>query len=96
MRLRDGSRIGDDQRAPAGAIPDLTDFATAGAILGLLDEMGALTDVVRTDEWIVAVRAGVAVQGYIAETLGEAAAWAMLACWGHVEMAQPTAIIGEA
>jgi hypothetical protein len=64
---------------------NLADPATAGVLLALLDEEGAITDVVRDEEgWIVAILAeGDRIEGYVAETLGEAAAWALLAWWGE-------------
>lgn len=63
---------------------NLADPATAGVLLALLDEEGAVTDVVRDESgWIVAIHAGDDVEGYVAETLGEAAAWALLAWWGE-------------
>lgn len=64
---------------------NLADPATGGVLLALLDEEGALTDVVRTEEgWVVAIHDGQGeLQGYVAESLGEAAAWALLAWWGE-------------
>lgn len=68
----------------ADALPNLSDFATAGVLIELLTETGLFTDVVLQDgEWIVAVDLpGEGLQGWAAETLGEAAAWALLAAWG--------------
>ncbi len=75
-----GRRVVDLTLYDGGSVPDLRDFATAGALLGLLDSMGALTDVVRDgNDWIVAVDLGGKIQGYASDVLGEAAAWAMLA-----------------
>jgi len=68
------------------AEPDLSDYATAGAILGLLAETGSITDVVRErGEWIVAVDLSGRLQGYVAPSLGEAAAWALLAYWADAD-----------
>jgi hypothetical protein len=68
----------------AGVPPNLADCATAGVILEILDSEGLLTDVVReADCWIVAIRQDGDIQGYAADTLGEAAAWALLAGWGE-------------
>jgi hypothetical protein len=63
--------------------PDLADAATAGILLQMLDETGRLTDVVREGgEFIVAVDLPEdGVQGWAAETLGEAAAYALLGLW---------------
>ncbi|MBX2800899.1 MAG: hypothetical protein KTR31_24675 [Myxococcales bacterium] len=68
------------------AIPDLGDFATAGAMLALLFETGRLTDVVVQDgEWIVAVEVpGEGVQGWAADTFGEAVAYGLLVAWGSL------------
>lgn len=80
MRDQRGRRIVDLDLADNESPPDLTDLPTAGALLGLLDELKKLTDVVREGEdWIVAVEQHGEVQGYAAGTLGEAAAWALLA-----------------
>jgi hypothetical protein len=68
------------------APPDLEDFATAGRILELIDEYHVLSDVVRyPDQWIVAVAFGKDLRGYIADSLGEAAAWALLVVWDRVD-----------
>lgn len=82
MRDRQGRRVVDLDLWDGG-VPDLDDFPTAGALLGLLDETGILTDVVReSDHWIVAVELpGTGLQGWAADTLGEAAAWALLATY---------------
>lgn len=92
MLDRFGGRLVLDQwKHPAIEAPDakrgvnLADPGTAGVLLALLDEEGAVTDVVRAEEgWIVAIHDGAGdVQGFVAETLGEAAAWALLAWWGE-------------
>ena len=68
--------------------PDLTDAATAGVLLSLIDEAGALRDVVRdADQWIVAVEIANELRGYAADHMGEAAAWALLAVWGTLDIA---------
>ncbi len=65
-------------------LPNLADPATGGVLLSILDDEGLLTDVVRDmGGWIVAIRTPDGVQGYLADTLGEAAAWALLAAWGE-------------
>lgn len=80
MRDQRGRRIVDLDLVQGDSPPDLEDMPTAGALLGLLDEMKLLTDVVRQgDDWIVAVEQDGEVQGYAASSLGEAAAWALLA-----------------
>lgn len=80
MRDQRGRRVVDMDLIHGDSPPDLEDMPTAGALLGLLDEMNRLTDVVRQGEdWIVAVEQDGDVQGYAASTLGEAAAWALLA-----------------
>jgi hypothetical protein len=84
MRDRRGVRVveldlvDDDMQAP-----DLRDWATAGLLLQLLDETGRLTDVVRQDgEFVVAVDLPEdGVTGWAAESLGEAAAHALLGLW---------------
>jgi len=64
--------------------PNLKDPATGGVLLSVLDDEGLLTDVVRDmGGWIVAIRTPDGVEGYFADTLGEAAAWALLAGWGE-------------
>ncbi len=84
MRDRVGRRVMGSGEHPVDAAPDLVDPATAGCLLGYLSEACLLTDVVRIgDEWVVAIRtAAMAIQGYAGETIGEAAAWALLASWG--------------
>ncbi|MCB9678740.1 MAG: hypothetical protein H6737_26795 [Alphaproteobacteria bacterium] len=71
--------------APTGENgPNLSDPATGGVLLSILDEEGLLTDVVRDQGgWIVAIRTPEGIEGYFADTLGEAAAWALLAGWGE-------------
>lgn len=65
-------------------VPNLSDPATGGILLSILDDEGLLTDVVRDlGGWVVAIKQGDGVQGYLADTLGEAAAWALLAAWGE-------------
>lgn len=86
MRDARGRRIVDVELYDGESLPDLTDYPTAGALLGLLAEAGKLTDVVRQDGiWIVAVEVGEDVQGYAADLLGEAAAWALLAIDGGLD-----------
>jgi hypothetical protein len=79
MRDRRGRRVVDLDLWDGG-VPDLGDPATAGALLKLIDDRGALTDVIREAEgWIVAVDLpGVGLQGWAGGSLGEAAAWALL------------------
>ena len=80
MKDQRGTRIVDVDLVEGGSPPDLGDMPTAGALLALLDEHHKLTDVVREGEdWIVAVEIHGEVQGYASSTLGEAAAWALLA-----------------
>lgn len=83
MRDRAGVRVFDLELFDATTAPDLTDAATAGILLGLLDELGRLTDVVKQGaEWIVAVDLPEdGVQGWAADTMGEAAAYALLGLW---------------
>ncbi|MCA9569106.1 MAG: hypothetical protein KC656_14760 [Myxococcales bacterium] len=92
MLDRYGARLVLDQwKHPAVEVPghqsgiNLADAGTAGVLLTLLDEEGALTDVVReADGWIVAIHDGEDdIQGFVGDTLGEAAAWALLAWWGE-------------
>ena len=81
MCSRDGRRVVETGKGHDSI--DLSDMPTAGALLGVIDGMGRLTDVVRQDgEWIVAIRCGDELQGYAADNLGEAAAWALLELWG--------------
>lgn len=88
MRATSGVRVVDlELWDAAGQLPDLSDWATAGAMLGLLAETGRLTDVVLQDnEWIVAVDMGEGPQGWAADLLGAAAGYAMLAAWGVITM----------
>jgi len=84
MRDRAGVRVVDlDLWDGTGALPDLDDFATAGVLLGALAAGDWLSDVVRQgDDWIVAVDVGSeGLKGWAAESLGRAAAYAMLAVW---------------
>ena len=58
----------------------------------MLDEIGALTDVVRSGgEWIAAIDSSGEVRGYVGATLGEAAAWALLAAWDAESAELPSA-----
>ncbi|MEN0061607.1 MAG: hypothetical protein AAGA48_05620 [Myxococcota bacterium] len=85
MRASDGVRVVDlDLWSPNETLPDLDDFPTAGAMLGMLAELGTLSDVVvQGEDWIVAVELPQSgVQGWAAGTLGEAAGWALIAAWG--------------
>lgn len=69
---------------------NLADPATAGVLLAVLDSEGLLTDVVREEAgWIVAIRTEDGLEGYIADSLGEAAAWALLAGWGEDVLSAP-------
>lgn len=88
MRDTRGTRLVDlDLWDATNALPDLSDWATAGAMLGVLAETGLLTDVVlQDDEWIVAVDTGGGPQGWAADQLGAAAGYAMLAAWGAISM----------
>jgi hypothetical protein len=93
MRDRRGVRIVDLELWDGTEPPDLTDPATAGVMLGLLADMGLLSDVVRQDgAWIVAVDLPEdGLQGWIGDTMGEAAGWAMLAAWDALPAAGGTA-----
>jgi hypothetical protein len=66
-----------------GAPPDLADAATVGILLGWLAEIDLLSDVVREDgSWIVAIELPhEGLQGWMGDTMGEAAALALLAAW---------------
>jgi hypothetical protein len=80
-----GGRVVDVAGVADTALPDLADWATAGAVLGLIAARGALTDVVRdSGNWIVAVDIEGDISGYAAETLGEAAGWALMAVWENL------------
>lgn len=86
MRDRRGVRIVDLALWEPHVAPDLSDPGTAGVLLGQLDAAGQLSDIVKQDgEWIVAISIGEALQGYAADTLGEAAAWALLALWDTLD-----------
>jgi hypothetical protein len=90
MRDRRGVRIVDLELWDGAEPPDLADDATAGVLLGMLAEMGLLSDVVRQDgSWIVAVDLPEdGLQGWMGDTLGEAAGYAMLAAWDAVPAAR--------
>lgn len=83
MRDRRGLRVVDLELWDGAAPPDLSDLPTAGALLGVLDESERLTDVVKQGkEWIVAVELPEdGLQGWAADTLGEAATYALLNLW---------------
>ena len=86
MRDQAGVRIVDLELWNAdGALPDLEDWATAGAMLGVLAETGLLTDMVLQEgEWIVAVEMPDGLQGWAADTFGAAVGYALLAAWGVI------------
>ena len=80
MRDQVGARSG-----PRQGPPDLSDPATAGCLLSLLDALGVLTDVVRADDgWIVAVEIPGGLKGFAADRLGEAASWALMEAWAEL------------
>jgi hypothetical protein len=83
MRDQRGLRVVELDLWDGTSPPDLADFATAGVLLGILDESGRLTDIVKQgSEWIVAVDLPQdGLQGWAADTLGEAAAYALLNLW---------------
>ena len=82
MKDRRGRRIVDLDLHDGASPPDLLDAATAGVFLGWLAELGALSDVVREgDDWIVAIHRSGGLQGYAADSMGEAAGWALLMLW---------------
>jgi hypothetical protein len=83
MRDRRGVRVVDLELLDGMTEPDLSDAATAGVLLQILDETGRFTDVVRQDgEFVVAVDLPEdGVTGWAADTLGEAAAQALLGLW---------------
>lgn len=87
MRDRRGLRVVEIDLWDGVSPPDLGDFATAGVLLGVLAETGRLTDVVRqAADWIVAIDLPEdGVHGWAADTLGEAAAYALLALWDALE-----------
>jgi len=89
FRWVEGMLDGKGRRDGRGAgLPVLSDAGTAGCLLSLVDELGVLTDVVRDDEgWIVAVDLPNGLKGFAADSLGEAASWALLEAWaelGHI------------
>ena len=86
FRWVDGMLDGGGRRAePREGLPVLSDPATAGCLLSLVDELGVLTDVVRDDEgWIVAVDLPKGLKGFAADCLGEAASWALLEAWAEL------------
>lgn len=71
--------------APAASVPiNLADPSTGGVLLACLDDEGALSEVIRVEDgWVVAIRVGDDVAGFQGDSLGEAAAWALLALWGE-------------
>lgn len=83
MKDQRGLRVVDLDLWDGASPPDLLDPATAGVILHMADDTRALTDVVRQgSEWIVAVDLpDEGLSGWAADTLGEAAAYALLAAW---------------
>ena len=83
MRDRRGVRVIDLELLEGMQPPDLDDWPTAGALLGMLEETGRFTDVVRQEaEFVVAVDLPPdGVQGWAGESLGEAAALALLGLW---------------
>ena len=83
MRDTRGLRVVELDLWDAAAPPDLADPATGGCLLAALDETGRLTDVVREGgEWIVAVDLPQdGLYGWAADTLAEAAAYALLGLW---------------
>jgi hypothetical protein len=86
MRDVRGIRIVDLELWDPSGPPDLRDSGTAGILIGQLDETGLLSDIVKQDgEWIVAVELGGDLRGFASDTLGEAAAWALLAVWDAQE-----------
>jgi len=94
MRDHHGRRIVDPSLVPPADgpdphCPDLADMPTAGCLLDQIDGMGALTDVVRADgEWIVAVDLPGGLKGFAADTLGLAAAYALLEAWAELGSVQ--------
>lgn len=87
MRDASGVRIVELDLHDASSPPDLADPATAGVLLAMIDETRRLTDVVRqAEEWIVAVDLPEdGVQGWASDTLGEAAAYALLGLWDALD-----------
>ena len=95
---RGGRLVGGSWEHPtveaSGAPPNLNDGATAGILLQILDETGLLTDVVKhRGDWVVAIDRGDGPIGYAGDSLGEAAAWALLAVWGE-DIARPSLAAG--
>ncbi len=85
MLTLDGVRLQVGSEAPVDSLPDLTDWPTVGAILGILSSYGAFSDLIHSaDGWIAAVEIDGDVTGYAADTPGEAAAWALLAVWENL------------
>jgi hypothetical protein len=85
MLTHAGLRVTEGADVPADALPDLADWPTVGALLGMIAAFGALTDVVHgPDGWIVAVEIEGDITGYAADVPGEAAAWALLAVWENL------------
>ncbi len=82
MSDRRGRRVVDLDLWDGGVV-DLSDAATAGALLALLEDTSTLSDVVRQDDdWIVAVDLpGTGLQGWAADSLGLAACYALLATY---------------
>jgi hypothetical protein len=63
-------------------LPDLSDFPTGGALMGVIDALGVLVDVAREDDgFIVAVETSEGLKGWLGDTLGEAAGWALIEVW---------------
>ncbi|MBA2322075.1 MAG: hypothetical protein H0V89_13090 [Deltaproteobacteria bacterium] len=80
MRTLGGDRLVEGRMAATDALPDLGDWPTVGALLGIIAGYRAFTDLIHGPEgWIVAVEIDGDVTGYAADTPGEAAAWALLA-----------------
>jgi hypothetical protein len=85
MRDHLGRRIVDLALVTPDLRPDLSDAATGGCLLAALDDLGVLTDVVRSEgEWIVAVELPSDLKGFAADHLAEAAAWALLEAWAEL------------
>lgn len=83
MRDQRGIRVVDLDLWDGAAPPDLEDPATVGVLLGWLAEIDLLSDVVRQDgAWIVAIELpDEGLQGWMGDSMGEAAALALLAAW---------------
>jgi hypothetical protein len=83
MRDQRGIRVVDLDLWEEGGPPDLDDPATVGVLLGWLAEIDLLSDVVRQNgAWIVAVELPEeGLQGWMGDSMGEAAALALLAAW---------------